>query len=254
MARCGKQTQQQQRLVPPTDQRTNPFQRQLRPSMTTQKNAHGWLASHNGGLLFRKGLWGNSLILLCRRICRRDSKSLEFIVLQYSWNNDISNHVGGCGGLGQKDAKSLQLSWKIIFIDPATLLHLPQLPFLIFLFSTRLLFLKAVVCVCGRPTQDAGWRSLCFLKTEIIRNVKSNGQKRESSALIKDLDHIEGSIGKSGKDLGMETRNGCLFVLSCRDSCNVMAAVEPVKLTCLISADGGQFAVKIHFWWGSLTN
>lgn len=91
----AKQTRkQQQRLAPPTDQRTNPFQQQLRPSMTSQKNAHGWLASHNGGLLFREGLWGNSMILFCRRICWRDSKSPEFIVLQTPWNNDISNRSG----------------------------------------------------------------------------------------------------------------------------------------------------------------
>lgn len=248
MTRHGKQTRkQQQRLGPPTDQRTNPFQRQLRPSMTTQKNAHGWLASHNGGLLFRKGLWGNSLILLCRRVCRGFQEPRVYCssIPLKQWHKQ----QGGCGGLGQNDAKSLQLSRKIIFIDPATFLS-----FLLFFFSTRLLFLKAVVCVCGRSTQDAGWLSLCFLKTEIIRNVESNGQKWESSAVIKDLDHIGSSIGKSGKDLGMETRIGCLFVLSCRDSCNVMAAVEPVKLMCLISADGGQFAVNIHFWWGSLTN
>ncbi len=82
-------------------------------SMASQKNCAWWLVSHNGGLLFREGLWGNSVIMLCRRICWRDSKSPEFIVLQTPWNNAISNE-GGSEGLRQKDAtaKSLQLSRK----------------------------------------------------------------------------------------------------------------------------------------------
>lgn len=72
--------------------------------------------------------------------------------------------------------------------------------------------------------------SLCFLKTEIIRDVKSNGWKWESRTLIKDWDNFWGHIGKSGRDFGMETGVGSLFVLSCWSSCNVTTAVEPVKV------------------------
>ncbi len=235
---------QQQRLAPPMDQRTNPFQRQLQPSMASQKNAHGWLVSHNGGLLFREGLWGNSVIMLCRRICWRDSKSPEFIVLQTPWNNAISNE-GGSEGLRQKDAtaKSLQLSRKIIWINLRTFFCLVpcSLPSLFFqkttffpkdyFFFQKTTFLEAATCMCVWQAHS-GFRmtSLCFLKTEIIRDVKSNGWKWESRTLIKDWDHFGGPIGKSGRDFGMETGVGSLFVLSCWGSCNVTTAVEPVKV------------------------
>lgn len=102
---------------------------------------------------------------------------------------------------------------------------------LFLLFFQKTTFLKAAICMCVWQAHS-GFRmtSLCFLKTEIIRDVKSNGWKWKSRTLIKDWDHFGGPIGKSGRDFGMETGVGSLFVLSCWGSCNVTTAVEPVKV------------------------
>lgn len=146
----AKQTrkQQQQRLAPPMDQRTNPFQQQLQPSMTSQKNAHGWLVSHNGGLLFREGLWGNSVILLCRRICWRDSKTPEFIVLQTPWNNAISN--GGWVWASTPERCQSQKFTAVAknYFHQSVNLPLPCSLLSPSLFFQKTTFLKAAVCMC----------------------------------------------------------------------------------------------------------